>query len=168
MDSAVRARGMHFFIVLHIAFLLCSCAAPQYDSKADAAISDLQSKLHGQIDGWISKSKPASYTKNVAFYDGVDTDLKSLELRMEATPDPSTANLPIIFSNLSNQITTLRKTHEETGTPTEFFLLATQQQLDAQFAALLTYELSLKTSGPMGATTQSTATNKNPSKLAAQ
>ena len=153
-------RLLHAFL---IAFFICSCAsAPQYDSKADAAISDLQSKLHGQINGWISGSTPIDYTKNIKFYDELDTSLKGLELRMEATPDPSTANLPIIFVNLSTQIANLRSIHKQ-GSPTGYYLKAKQQQLDAQFAALLTYELSLKTVGSAGAT-QSTATSQNASK----
>ena len=156
MNPKVWPRMTRFPLVCSIVFFIGACASPQYDSKADTAIGALQSNLHGQIDGWISKSKPATY-------DTVDTDLKSLELRMEATPDPSTANLPIVFSNLSTEITNLKNTHKQSGTLSEFFLRATQQQLDAQFAALLTYELSLKTVGT-GGTTQSTATAQNPSK----
>lgn len=78
---------------------------------------------------------------------------------MEATPDPSTANLPIVFSNLSNQIGSLRTLHSDQDTLSEPYLRGEQQLLDAQFATLLTYELSLKTIG--GGTTQSTATAKN-------
>jgi hypothetical protein len=144
-----------------ISLLLVACAAPQYDSKADTSISDLQSKLHRAIDGWISGSTKAAYADNIAFYDDVDTSLKGLELRMEATPDASTANLPIYFSNLRTEISNLRATHKEYGALSPYALKATQSQLDSQFAVLLTYELSLKTVGG-GGSTQSTATAQNP------
>lgn len=145
-----------------ITVLLAACAAPQYDSKADSSISDLQSKLHRAINGWISGSTKAAYADNIGFYDDVDTSLKSLELRMEATPDASTANLPIYFNNLRTEISNLRATHKEYGTLSSYALKATQSQLDSQFAVLLTYELSLKTAGG-GGSTQSAATAQNPS-----
>lgn len=144
-----------------ILLIVAACTAPQYDSKADTSISDLQSKLHRTIDGWISGSTDPTFNKNIAFYDDVDSSLKGLELRMEATPDASTANLPVYFSNLRTQLSNLRATHKEYGTLSEFALRATQNQLDSQFAVLLTYELSLKTVGG-GGSTQSTATAQNP------
>ena len=80
---------------------------------------------------------------------------------MEATPDASTANLPIYFSNLRTEISNLRATHKEYGSLSSYALMATQSQLNSQFAVLLTYELSLKTVGG-GGSTQSTATAQNP------
>lgn len=147
-------------VFMSIAFVLYGCAAPQYDGKADTAIGDLQSKIHGQIAGWISNAKPATYVKNKEFYDQIDTDLKSLEIRMEATPDRSTANLPVYFANLNSEILILKDLHKKHDALSEPFLRATQQDIDSQFAALLTYELSLKTGS--GAT-QSTATAQNQS-----
>jgi len=167
MASIISARKIHLLIVSFIAFLICSCTtAPQYDAKADTDIGNLQSKLHLRINNWISGSKPVTWSNdNISFYDDIDNMLKSLEIRMEATPDPSTANLPIVFSNLSAEITSLKTLHMQQGKLSEAYLRAKQQQLDAQFAALFTYELSLKTAATGGGgATQSTATSQNPGK----
>jgi hypothetical protein len=144
---------------------LAACASPQYDSQADTSISSLQKEIHSQIDAWISGTNPA-YSDNVKFYNTVDTDLSSLEIRMEATPDPSSANLPTVFSNLKTELASMQSVHKKQSRLSSFYLHATQNLFDAQFAVLLTYELSLKTTGS-GSTT-STATSQHPSTSSSQ
>lgn len=148
-------RLLQIVLLFPILLIFYGCAAPQYDVKADTAIGDLQSKIHGQINSWISKDKSLSYASNKGFYDIADTDIKSLEIRMEATQDPSTANLPTVFSNLSTQMSEMRELHMEKNTLSEYYLRPQQAYIDSVFAALLTYELSLKSGGGK---TDSTAT----------
>jgi hypothetical protein len=148
---------------------LASCAsAPQYDATTDSDISSLQKEVDTQLVQWMvddqlgdpDSLKKASYASSTQFYAKVDTDLTALELRMEAIPDSSTVKLPEFFTNLRTQLLiTLKNGHQKDGHLPEVVLVATRNQLNAQFAVLLTYELSLKgVTSPSKPSTTSTAT----------
>ncbi len=162
-------RLAHFKHYLALAFTaLASCAtAPQYDATTDSDISNLQKEIDTQLVQWIvddrlgdaDSLKKATYASSTQFYAKVDTDLTALELRMEAIPDASTAKLPDFFTNLRTQLTNLQNAHKKDGHLVEPVLVPIRNQLNAQFAVLLTYELSLKgVSSPSKSSTTSTAT----------
>jgi hypothetical protein len=157
-------------VALALAFaILASCATPppQYDATTDSDISTLQKEIDSQLVQWIvddrlgdaDSLKKASYASSTQFYAKVDTDLTALELRMEAIPDSSTIKLPDFFTSLRTQLTHLQTAHQKDGHLVEPVLVVTRNQLNAQFAVLLTYELSLKgVSSPSKSSTTSTAT----------
>ena len=148
--------------------LFSSCATPpQYDSTTDAAISNAQKEIDSQLVKWISADwagdaaslDKASFDANRDFYSKVDVDLTALSFSMEAVADKSTAKLPQFFENLRTQIDNLRNDHLKNIHLKAETLQIVRNQLNAQFAVLLTYELSLKgVNSPSSATTQSTAT----------
>ncbi len=168
------SRAAFAAIMVLGAALISSCAtAPQYDSTTDSDISNLQKEIDSQLVQWIACArignsdaiKKSSYQENVDFYSKVDTDLTALELRIEAVPDKSTAKLPAFFGSLRTQLKNLQDTHEKKHNLPEVVLVPIRNQLNAQFAVLLTYELSLKGVGsPSTATTQSTSTKTAASK----
>jgi hypothetical protein len=157
-------------MALALAFaILASCATPppQYDVTTDSDISTLQKEIDTQLVQWMvddrlgdaDSLKKASYAASTQFYAKVDTDLTALELRMEAIPDSSTLKLPDFFTNLRTQMTSLQTTHQKDGHLVEPVIHVIRNQLNAQFAVLLTYELSLKgVSSPSKSSTTSTAT----------
>jgi hypothetical protein len=161
-------------ICLAAALLIAACATvPQYDQTTDANITSLQKEVDSQLVQWITYArigdadslKKSSYSASIDFYNKVDTDLTSLELRMEAVPDPSTAKLPLIFENFRTQINNLRTTHQKDTNLSAITYTALRNQLNAQFAVLLTFELSLKGVGSTStSSTESTATKTATSK----
>jgi hypothetical protein len=168
--KTIRLAHFRRYLALALAFAaLASCAtAPQYDATTDSDISSLQKEIDTQLVQWIvddrlgdaDSLKNASYASSTQFYAKVDTDLTALELRMEAIPDASTVKLPDFFTNLRNQLLiNLKNAHQKDGHLVEPVLEVTRNQLNAQFAVLLTYELSLKgVSSPSKSSTTSTAT----------
>ena len=157
-------------------------SAPQYDATTDANLSALQREIDAQLVKWIadvrsSKSadkENATYAKNVDFYNKVDTDMLSLELRMEAVPDASNKNLPQYFSNLRQIVENIKSTQQEDDAkkPPEYFdpdvLQHTRWQIAAQFAPLITYELTLKgVASPKESATSSAATKTASAKKSA-
>lgn len=159
------------FTTILIAICVCvsaSCTTtPQYDQTTDSAISSLQKEVDLQLVQWMTYKKvgdadslqKASYKSNIDFYSRVDSELTSLELRIEAVPDRSTEKLPTFFDNLRQQLSNLEKTHQQDGTLSVIVLTPIRNQLNAQFAVLLTYELSLKgVSSGSTSSTDSTAT----------
>jgi len=186
MNSVMGAKGANFLVVFSVAYLVCSCAAPQYDSAADKAITDLQHKIHLQMDNWISGVAPRGYgfkpqsrpnagppvPPNIKFYDDVDTDLTALEIRMEASPDPSTVQLPDRFSGLKANIAALKQYHikecpgprDEDCKSMSFVkgLQGMQKLMDIDFANLMRYELTLK-SGTGAGTALGASTSGNQS-----
>jgi ABC-type transport system involved in cytochrome bd biosynthesis fused ATPase/permease subunit len=158
--ALMAARAARFCLLLSVLMLAASCSTLQYDQTADSAITKLQSTIHLKINNWISGVSPLAYTNadNLKFYDQAESDLTALEQRMESIPDPATQKLPIIFSDISQLLSSMRTLHQKKGTLSSYYLQATQAQIDAPFAALLTFELSLKAG--TGAGSQSTSTNK--------
>jgi hypothetical protein len=156
-------------VALALAFVaIASCASvPQYDATTDSDISSLQKEVDAQLVQWMvddrlgdaDSLKKASYAASTQFYAKVDTDLTALELRMEAIPDDSTVKLPDFFTNLRAQLLNLQNTHQKDGHLVEPVINVIRNQLNAQFAVLLTYELSLKgVTSPSRPSTTSTAT----------
>jgi hypothetical protein len=175
-----KETPMHILQIRPIctAAALCAClaacaSAPQYDDTANTQLTNLQKEVDSQIVRFISDArqntaeslKDASYAQNIKWYNSVDTDTTSLELRMEAVIDPSTANLPTFFDNLRSQMSNIQTAHQaHTNLPAVFWTVV-RNQLNVQFAALITYELSLKgTSSSSSPTTTSTATRATQSK----
>ena len=169
MKMTRLAPFKHYYLALALAFAaLASCAsAPQYDATTDSDISSLQKEIDTQLVQWIvddqlgdaDSLQKASYASSVQFYAKVNTDLTSLELRMEAIQDSSTVKLPDFFTNLRAQLDNLKNAHQKDGHLVEPVLKVIRNQLNAQFAVLLTYELSLKgVTSPSKPSTTSTAT----------
>jgi hypothetical protein len=168
--KTIRFAHFKHYLALTLAFAtLASCAtAPQYDATTDSDISTLQKEIDTQLVQWLvdvrlgdaDSLQKASYASSTQFYAKVDTDLTALELRMEAIPDASTVKLPDFFTNLRSQLLiNLKNAHQKDGHLVEPVLVVTRNQLNAQFAVLLTYELSLKgVSSPSKSSTTSTAT----------
>jgi hypothetical protein len=169
-----RSRLLQIGVAIAV---VAGCAsAPQYDQTTDAAIGNLQKEVDSQLVQWISdqrentdaSKKDASYAQNEKFYDKVDTDLTSLELRMEAVPDASSSKLTKFFDALYQQINNVRDVHQKQGNLSAVAITATRNQLNTQFAVLITYELSLKgVSSPTKSSTESTATTTAANKAAA-
>jgi hypothetical protein len=164
-------RGLVVLLIL----LAAGCAVPQYDDTANTELTALQKEVDSQIVTFISLArqggpdalKKGSYAQNIDWYNKVDTDTTSLELRMEAVLDPSTKNLPTFFDNLRQQFTNLRTTHQAKGNLPAPVWVVTRNQLNVQFAVLITYELSLKGTGASAGSTTSTATTAAAAKAAA-
>jgi hypothetical protein len=156
---------------LFVGLVVAACSAPPYDEQTDRLISGLQSDVDGQIVMLISldhkiaelsaaaseasrktvadaKAK-AGYEANAAFYDKIDSQITSLRLRIDALPNEATANLDRsldeLRANLLSDQGSLRSVHQQQGILSEPYLLSERKLLNAQFQALLTYELVLKT-----------------------
>lgn len=161
-------------MALLFAIVLASCATPpQYDDQADTQITNLQKEIDSQIVKFISDAhqgdtaalKDSSYLQNIKWYNQVDTDLTSLELRMESSSDPSTANFPQFFDNMRTELSNIQKDHQGKGNLGVAVWTVSRNQLNAQFAVLLTYEISLKnmksTSSSSPSTTSTATKNAN-------
>jgi hypothetical protein len=161
-----------------LALILLGLAActTTYDEQTDKGISSLQHQVDQKIVALVSldrkidslqnlktdsaqkaleKAKEdASYDANVSFYDGVNTDLTSLQMRADAIPDFSTPKLDETFANLRGVLmeapragglpTSMQAVHASQGRLSEAFLLSTRSQANALFATILQYELTLK------------------------
>jgi hypothetical protein len=162
--------------VLAVGLLVAACTAPPYDEQTDRLISALQSDVDGQIVMLISLDHritelsgatsdasrkvlaearaKAGYEANAAFYDKLDSQLTSLRLRIDALPNEATANIDRsideLRANLLSDQGSLRSVHQQQGILSESYLVNERKLLNAQFQALLTYELVLKTGGPPG------------------
>jgi len=156
-------------VVLVIGLLVSGCvSAPQYDATTDSDISSLQNEIDSELVQWTSLAQAGdaaslqkqSYAQNTSFYDKVDSDLETLELRLEAVQDPSTANMPQYFSNIRAQIANLKALHEKNNNLDALTLKGIRPTMNLNFAILLTYELSLKGVASNNSTaTSSTATS---------
>jgi hypothetical protein len=140
--------------------ILSGCASVNYDDQADSQLTSITQEVNQQFITWENQSKAKAAPYDPTFYNKLEADLQTLEIRMEASQDPATQNLIPVFDSLNQQVENLRQLHQTEKTlPAEFFH-AERQLLDAQLAALITYELSLKPSaigGSPAAKTQSTA-----------
>src|SRR5690348_17298358 len=149
MNLRLSAQGL--ILSLCLVLLVPACAAPLYDEQTDREITALQREVDGRLTAWITLARShdqtpvdkLSYRQNSEFYDQVDTDLTVLRTRMLASADPSAAKLVPVFDNLAASIGDLRKAHEAQDRLGAAALVATRNQLNAQFSTLLTYELAL-------------------------
>lgn len=166
-----------FAFILLLPILTTSCAgAPQYDATTDSDISNLQNETDTQMVKMISlyqqgdaaSLESASYPNNVAFYNKFNVDITSLELRMEAVPDASNANLPQIFANTRTQMQSISTADKKGDFNSDIAWTASRNHLNVDFAILLTYELSLKgVSSPSSSSTHSVATKTAEAKASA-
>jgi hypothetical protein len=177
MSGYSRARIASAFIAMLGA---AGCAAPQYDDQTDKMISTLQSDVDTQLVTLITldhkiaalaaKSDAASqkaladattkagYDASSSFYDKTDVELTSLRLRVDAAPNNSTANIDTALTDLSENLLgedtagSLQNHHKNSpgGVMDLFYLTTIEKQLNAQFQALLSYELVLKGNSSSG------------------
>lgn len=155
-----------------MAVLLNGCGAVNYDEQADQQLTSITQETNQQFTTWESQAAaktPVVY--DTKFYDKVEADLKTLEIRMEASQDPATQNLVPVFASLIDQIDQLRKLHIAQKTFADVpFLQAESDLLNAQFAALITFELSLKPNAASGSSSpkmKSTSTSTTAAKVPA-
>jgi hypothetical protein len=147
-----KPKLRHLVLIVSLVLLDAGCAAPLYDEQTDKEITALQREIDSRLVALITLSRShdknsaekASYAQNSDFYDKVESDLTILRTRMLASADRSAAKLAPVFDNLAASIADLRKVHEMQGRLGAVALVATRNQLNAQFSILLTYELSLK------------------------
>lgn len=160
-----RAAGAVLFILLAVLAVLAACA-PIYDEQTDKQIAAVQQEtdaglvklitLARRIDRLKEQPDPASrqalaeatlkagYEANAEFYDKVDSDLTSLELRMTATPDLSAAKLGEAIKALRDNIDDLRTFHADHGTIGAKALVRSRAAVNEEFKTLMHYELNLK------------------------
>jgi len=163
-------------LVLAIGLVLVACSAPPYDEQTDRLISSLQSDVDSQIVTLLSIDRKiaelagantdparkalaeararAGYEGNAAFYDKLDSQLTSLRLRIDALPNEATPNLDRSIDDLRANLLggegSLRSLHQQQGILSEAYLRTIRRQLNAQFQALLAYELVLKSGSAIG------------------
>lgn len=87
----------------------------------------------------------ASYDSNLqTFYGKVNSDLNSLEMRMTASPDLSTAPLSESFKKLQENMDELEGLHSRQAFISPSALVPIRNALNAQFQTLMQYELNLE------------------------
>ena len=163
-------------LVLAAGLVVVACSAPPYDEQTDRLISALQSDVDSQIVMLLSLDRRiaelsganndlarkslaeararAGYDANAAFYDKLDSQLTSLRLRVDALPTEATPNLDRAIDELRANLLTgegsLRSVHQKQGILREAYLRNERRLLNAQFQALLSYELVLKAGSGIG------------------
>ncbi|HEY4940240.1 MAG TPA: hypothetical protein VII56_02335 [Rhizomicrobium sp.] len=174
MNTTGRVRNLIMASLL--AMGLTGCSTVDYDAQADQQLTTISQEVNQQFVTWESEASPATpVAYDTKFYDKVEADVKTLEIRMEASQDTSTRTLIPVFDSLNTQFEGLRTVHKAmTASHGGFrdapFLHSVQDNFNSQIASLLTYELSLKAASPAGSTggkTDSTATATTGAKAAA-
>lgn len=154
-----------------LALWLVGCGTVNYDDQADQQLTSITQEINLQFLTWAHQidatpPKPAGY--DAKFYDKVEADITTLQIRMEASQDPATQKIVGIFSSLLDQIEQIRQLHMAQKTfNNSAFLRAELDLLNAQLSVLTTFELSLKpsqASGSPSAKTQSTSTTATQTK----
>jgi hypothetical protein len=145
------------------ALQLVACATVSYDPIADQQLTSVTQEVAEQFTTWTSQARtgknPVAY--DAKFYDKVEADILTLQIRMEASQNPATARLIPIFGSLNDQLDRVRALHRKQNDLDAPFLTAELDLLCVQLATLTTFELSLKgaqSSGATSAKTSSTAT----------
>jgi hypothetical protein len=160
-------KSWHVFPLWMVVAVIASCApAPTYDESTDKQIMAVQQETDAGLEKLITLGRKidslrnlkdlasqkalkdaqskASYDANVDFYDKVDTDLTSLQLRMTATPDLSGVKLDESFKALQDNMDDLRKFHSDHGVIGAQALSNARTAINQQFKTLMQYELNLK------------------------
>jgi hypothetical protein len=163
-------------LVLAVGIVLGACSAPPYDEQTDRLISALQYDVDSHIVTLLSLDRKiaelsranddlarkaladararAGYEANAPFYDKIDSQLTSLRLRVDALPNEATPNIDRSIDELRANLLTgegsLRSVHQQRGVLSEAYLRNERNILNAQFQALLTYELVLKSGATPG------------------
>ena len=131
-------------------FLLAGCATINYDPQADKSLSTITHEINQQLIVWQHQAGTKQYPKPVRydpkFYDHVEADIATLEIRMEATQDFATQKVVGIFKSLNEQLEGMRDIHKKQNNLTASYLHAERLILNEQLAVLTTFELSLKNS----------------------
>jgi hypothetical protein len=165
-DDMQIGRVWHKLLAVALAAALGACGAVTYDDQADTQLTALTQALNLQFLTWANQvegtpPKPAAY--DASFYDKTEAAIMTLQIRMEASQDKATQTLIPIFRSLYSQVEQLRQLHIKQKTFADGpFLRAELDELNAQLAVLLTFELSLKpsaTSGSPSSTQKSTSTD---------
>jgi len=173
--TGMRPKAMQFLYlpVLAAPLVLSACAAPQYDAQTDQAITTLQTDTDGLIIHLVSLNQEisnlqgktdktslsqlsgdraaASYSANIATYNKLHVDFLTLRTRVDAEPNKATPHLDNALEDINQNLfgkRSLQSQHQEDAFLSTTYLQAQQGLLDAQFAALLKYELVLKTGSP--------------------
>jgi hypothetical protein len=165
--SQVRRFPLIWYVsILWIALIVLASCAPTYDETTDKQIAAVQQETDAGLTKLITlarkidslkglndltsqkaladaKSK-ASYDANTDYYDKIDTDLTSLQLRMTATPDLSSVKLEESFKALRDNLNDLRQFHSDHGLIGAQALTNARTAINQQFKTLMQYELNLK------------------------
>ena len=173
-DSVFASKFRRVLLVVGIA--VAACTAPAYDEQTDKLISNLQSDVDAEIVRLISLSHKivdltrrtdaasrqaladarakSAFAASADFYDKVDAQLTSLRLRVDAAPNDATDridhSLDELRANLLSGEGSLHDVHQQQDILSERYLINERKILNAQFQALLTYELVLKTGATAG------------------
>ena len=141
-----RFRSLLRIALLSSFCLFTACATINYDQQADQQITALTQQINLQYLSWESQARsngPVAY--DAKFYDTVEASLATLEMRMTASQDASSAKLTQLFQNLMQQLENERKFHQEHALDAAY-CHAERLLINTQLAVLTTYELSLKNS----------------------
>jgi hypothetical protein len=117
---------------------LSGCATVNYDAEADKQLTTLSQEINLELITWANQidsptPKPAAY--DAKFYDKVEADLTTLEIRMGSSQSEATDKVMGVVQSLLEQIEGLRRRHEQQKTLTDAeFLRAEQQLLNVQIA----------------------------------
>jgi hypothetical protein len=153
-------------ILLSICLLILGgCATIDYDQTADTQLTSLTQEIELQLTTWANQAEADKSTVKYdpKFYDKVEADISTLQIRMEATQNKVTNELVGIYKSLRDQLEAMRKLHEKQDYLDAAFLRAELDILNVQIATLTTYELSLKGTSTTTNST-STATTKEKAK----
>ncbi len=159
--------------LLFLAAALPGCTPPQYDDQTDKLITTLQTDTDSFLIGLISADdqiklytgradatsiaalataqKSASYAASIAAYNKLRVDDLSLQLRIDAEPNAATADLDQALAAIQANLfgpDGLEAEHQTETIMGETYIALQQKTLDTQFAALLSYELALKSGKP--------------------
>ncbi|WP_321900102.1 hypothetical protein [Paraburkholderia heleia] len=139
--------------------ILSGCSTVNYDSQADQQLTTITQEINLQLTTWEHQAEKTPVAYDTSFYDKTESDISSLEIRMESVQSPATDKLVSYFESLNNQLEEMRSQHKKPAPlPTTYFH-AERLILDEQLAVLTTFELSLKNSSSSNTeSTSSTAT----------
>jgi hypothetical protein len=172
--SYLRSR-CSLFAVVALGFGLISCA-PKFDVQSDKEISDLQHLVDSKIVSLIAVDRrlmsiqsrdssseraevakltqEASFDANLEFYDDVDADLTSAQMRVDSSPDASKSSADSSFDALREILvsapapgadpSSMQAVHEAQNRLGQAFLIATRSQVNTLFATLMRYEMTIK------------------------
>jgi hypothetical protein len=162
-------------VIMAVLSCLATCAPP-YDDQADKAITELQHQVDQKIVDLVSidrrittyrdsktlaaqkilakAEEDASYNVNVPFYDTVDTDLTSAQMRVDASANRATQKIDQTFDALRDVLITMPKpgadpvsmqaVHAAQNSLSEAYLRGIRVQANALFTTLMQYEVTLK------------------------
>lgn len=149
--SHLRQRLLRGSFAFLSCVLMTACATVTYDAQADRQLTALTQEINFQFITWenqLNAPRPTPVTYNAKFYDKVETNITTLEIRMEAAQTTATNKLAGIFQSLYKQVEVFRKFQLKHGPfkrkADAPFFHAEQDLLNVQIAPILTFELSIK------------------------